>query len=68
MPRKVPLTKDCTTTFFPQSCSWGDKTEAHMWAVADDVTAQLGDATVSINSYREVYSSGGHTDWPAHRT
>jgi hypothetical protein len=38
-----------------------------MWAVADAVTAQLDHAAVSIQSYRRVYSSGGHKDWPAHR-
>ena len=59
----------CQTSFFPQTCPWGDKTEDVMWQVADEVTLALGNNTVGVSphAYREIYSSGGHADWPAYR-
>ncbi|CAH1775282.1 unnamed protein product [Owenia fusiformis] len=59
----------CTTSFFPSPCNWGDKTEANMLAVFDELESPLlgvSQAIPCIHYFRGIYSSGGNPDWPLH--
>ncbi|XP_013380583.1 uncharacterized protein LOC106151742 isoform X1 [Lingula anatina] len=57
----------CQTTYFPQSCPWGEKTEAAMFALFDSYPKDIEHARPCIHYFRGIYSSGGHSDWPAHK-
>lgn len=63
-------TEPCQITFFPDdNCHWKGHSEQNMFAVIDALPGLgITHAQPCIHYFRGVYSSGGHPDWPAHKT
>ncbi|XP_064645424.1 uncharacterized protein LOC135498856 [Lineus longissimus] len=58
----------CVSTFYPQPCQWGEKTESAMFEIFDNfANFGMADVEPTIHFFRGIYSSGGHPDWPVVR-